>query len=151
MAERRGRKELVELDRTLAAVEDITPKLRADLVDLEESAWSQSVGEQQERRGRKQGWALTDVGDPRAKLALRELDQAAAAYLAAARKTTNLFLGGPGANSALRGTLLGSEDGSGAEAEHRRLLDAQNRRRGRGEYVPTATERQPPVPGGRHR
>lgn len=138
----------MELDRTLAAVEDITPKLRADLIDLEESAWSQSVGEQQERRGRKQGWALTDVGDPRAKLALRELDQAAASFLAAARKTTNLFLGGPGASARARDTFLGS-DGHGAQGELNQLERAQARRRARGEYVPHRTEPQPKVPGSR--
>lgn len=151
MTESRGRKELVELDKTLALVADICPKLRADLVDLEESAWTQSVGEQPERRSRKMGWALTDVGDPRAKQALRELDRTAAAFLASAQQARNLFVGGSGADTSLRGTLLGGEDGSGAESEMERLRAAQRRRREAGIYTPASTEPQPNVPGARRR
>lgn len=151
MTESRGRKELVELDKTLALVAAICPKLRADLIDLEESAWTQSVGEQPERRSRKMGWALTDVGDPRAKHALRELDRTAASFLASAQQARNLFVGGSGANTGLRGTLLGAEDGSGAEREMQDILAAKRRRRERGESLHASTEPQPNVPGARRR
>ncbi len=149
--EPRGRKELVELDKTLSAVSDIVPKVRADLIDLQESAFSQAVGERPERSSKKLGWAHVDTGDPRAKQALRELDHAAAEMLRVCRAARNLFVGGSGANTALRGTLLGSEDGSGAEAELQASLAAQRRRNGRGEYVPNRSEPQPNVPGARRR
>lgn len=148
MAESRGRKELVELSRTLIAVSVIAGQVERDLTDLEEMAWSQSVQERPERSSRKQGWALSDVGDPRAKTALRELDKAAAGFLAAARQTRNLFLGGAGPSARSRDTYLGS-DGHGAQGELNQLTRAQERRRARGEYTPNRTEDQPKVPGSR--
>jgi len=150
VSEARGRRELVELDKTLLSVSELAEGVRRDLVDLEEAAWSQSVSERPERSSRKQGWALSDVGDPRAKLALRELDRTAAAFLAAARQTRNLFVGGPGAQRML-GSDLGDENGQGAEAELTRLLKARDRRRERGEYTPNRVEPQLHVPGSRRR
>lgn len=148
VSEPRARKELVELDKTLAAVEDLTPKLRKDLIDLQEMAWSQEVAERPERSSRKQGWALSDVGDPRAKRALKELDKTAFAFLNAMRQTRNLFVGGPGPNTMARDTFLGT-DGHGAQGELNQLQRAQERRRARGEYVPNRLEPQPKVTGSR--
>lgn len=150
MTERKGRKELVELSLTLVAVSSIANAVERDLIDLEEAAWSQSVQERPERSSRKQGWALSDVGDPRAKTALRELDRTAAAFLAAARMTRNLFVGGPAAPH-LPGSDLGDETGAGAESELRYLIEKQRQRQARGEYTPNRVEDQLHVPGSRRR
>ena len=144
-----ARSDLERLRRTLA----LLPR-RAEVADraldaLHSLAYDRGSSGAEPVSASRQAWYLDEVGSAKAKRLLRDLirdvDRVVTAFDRTVEELADLVNGGPGPDATLRGTLLGDDDGHGADAELRAALKAQARRRGRGEFTPAPTERQPGV------
>lgn len=125
------------------------------LPDLHVLAYDRPVTSEAVRSSRS-AWYLDEQGSPPAKDALRAVTaergqagvKAARAVLAVHVATIEALFRGPGADTTLRGTLLGDEEGNGAQRELTEALKAQAKREAAGEYTPARSEpQQKRVPG----
>lgn len=143
---------------TLKDLDDIVHRaqsLAKILPDLHVLAYERQVSGEPVRATRSV-WYLDEQGLGAAKDALRELmaergsssAKALAGALAEHLERCQSLFRGPGADTSLRGTLLGDDRGNGAQRELTEALKAQQRRGERGEYAPSRSEPQPKrVPG----
>lgn len=138
-----------ELRRRLIATSTVTRSVLAHLDDLASLAYEQTVGERTGGSATSDGHAHTSTGDRRAKVALGELDHAVTVMAKALGAAERVVTSGPGADETLRGTMLGTGDGTHPADTLRGLRAAQDRRRERGEYTPTQVVDQPSLPDNR--
>lgn len=131
-------------------------RLAKMIEDVHVLAYEPHVARDGQPRSRKQTWYLDDVGLREAKDALRALlHQHSQSGLKAIRMTLEAHVAsfdslfsGPGADSTMRGTLLGDERGNGAQKELTARIQNQAKQKTLGLYVPERSEPQPKrVPG----
>lgn len=136
--------DVAALDRQVVAAAGALLALRPHLSDVHGLAFERATaGERVGGKAHVEGYAHTSTGDARAKDAVRRLEHALLEVVRATTACTNLLADGD-VDEQLRGTMLGdSATGHHAAGELARLVDAQDRRRRRGEYVPARLEQQP--------
>lgn len=140
----------------LEAITYLAGRLKKLFADVHVLAYEPHVAGDGQPRSRKQTWYLDEVGLQEAKDALRAvMHQHSSSGVKAVRSTLeahvasfDALFSGPGADSTLRGTLLGDERGNGAQKELTARIQNQAKQKTLGLYVPERSEPQPKrVPG----
>lgn len=146
---------IIRAANALESIQHRAEALAGQLEDLHVLAYDQPRGDNAGRGAPRQQWYLDELGQRRAKDALRHLERTVMRLDSDLGKLHAEVFGivteGEPADASLRGTLLGALDAQGAlipgsaKQELERAVAAQRRRAARGEYQPARVERQPTI------